>query len=197
MNRTKNVPGVCAQCGGHFDFAAEHIGLVAPCPLCGRETELQLATPEIGTAIPRRMVVWTLVTVLVLVAGFALCVLLLKRAERLADQNRPGRRATVDAPANSNLIPGYSVSPIRAEKGADGAVYAVGEVVNTRNQAVENFELQFQIADADGKPLGVGTLSRKHFAPGERWTFRERIPNPRAASFVALPPNSAAPAGSP
>jgi hypothetical protein len=84
MARTKNIRGVCAQCGAGFDFAAEHIGLEAACPHCGQTTELMLDTPPIEPTIPRRIVVWTTVTVGVLLVGLVLAFIALKRAERIA-----------------------------------------------------------------------------------------------------------------
>jgi hypothetical protein len=196
MNRTKNVQGACAKCGGEFEFAAEQIGLMAPCPICGKETELQLAMPKIESAIPKRLVLWTVIALVILVAGLGICVMLLKRAERLAHHNRPLQAPAAENSTTVTRLPGYTVSPIRAERGADGTIYAVGEVVHTGTKALENFELRLQIADAAGKPIGVASLRRTRFAPGEQWAFRERIPNPRAASFQVLPTkgtNSASP----
>jgi len=193
MNRTKNVQGVCSVCGGHFEFAAEQIGLTTPCPVCGKETELQLATPESEPMIPRRVMLWTAITLAVLMIGLGLCMLLLRRAERLAQQERP-TPTTSQAPASSpNPIPGYEVSPIQAEKSPDGSIYAVGEVTNTSDHATEGFGLRIQIADAAGKVIGVATIRRTRFAPRERWVFHERIPNPRAASFRLAPDAAANP----
>jgi len=109
MNKTKSLKGECQHCGRRLDFPAEHIGLSAECPYCHEQTELLLARPPEEPALPRRVLVWTGVAVLVLVLGLAGALAALKRAQRWADRQRP----QVTAPAATNGTAG----PERPEPG--------------------------------------------------------------------------------
>ena len=66
MNQTKRLTGVCSECGGSIEFQAELVGTMATCPRCREQTELMLATPPDEPAVPRKVIVWTLVTAVVL-----------------------------------------------------------------------------------------------------------------------------------
>src|SRR5438552_6339175 len=84
MNRTKYLKGQCQSCTGHIEFPAEAVGTSIDCPHCGQATELLLALPPEEPTIPRRTMVWTAITVLILLAGLAGALVALKRAERKA-----------------------------------------------------------------------------------------------------------------
>jgi hypothetical protein len=98
MNRSSNVPCTCTECGGQFEFAATQIGLTARCPLCRKETELQLSTPEIAPTVPRRLILWTIVALVILLAGLGISLVLLKKAEGLVQKTGPMKPA-VERPA--------------------------------------------------------------------------------------------------
>jgi hypothetical protein len=83
MNRTKKITGTCQHCGNPFLFLAEAIGGTSTCPHCGKETELILATPSHEPIVPRRMIVYGAITVLILVLGLFACIYALKRAQNL------------------------------------------------------------------------------------------------------------------
>jgi hypothetical protein len=69
MTGTKRLQGECQHCGGSLDFPAARIGLTGKCPHCARETELMLAAPPQEPWVPRRVLVWTVVTVLLMMAA--------------------------------------------------------------------------------------------------------------------------------
>jgi hypothetical protein len=88
MNRTKRLQGECQHCGGSLEFPAERIGLTAQCPHCRKETELMLATPPQEATIPRKVIVWTVLTVGLLIAGFVYLLAQLKYYEKRAATHR-------------------------------------------------------------------------------------------------------------
>jgi uncharacterized paraquat-inducible protein A len=83
MSGTKNITGTCEHCGVAFVYPAEHIGLTANCPHCGKPTELLLATPPDEPIIPRRKIVWLAVGCVVLVLGLVLSLVALNRARKM------------------------------------------------------------------------------------------------------------------
>ncbi|HVM48419.1 MAG TPA: hypothetical protein VMU04_10350 [Candidatus Acidoferrum sp.] len=100
MTRTKPIPGHCQHCGGPLEFPAESIGLMAPCPHCHQQTELMLATPPQEPLIPRRVFVWTLLTIVLMLAGVAAGLIELKKLERKADDARRKRAIPVQLTTN-------------------------------------------------------------------------------------------------
>jgi hypothetical protein len=62
------------------------------CPRCGKETELLLASPRDEGTIPRRIVVYSIIGILILLLGLAGALLALKRAQNLAERNKAGVR---------------------------------------------------------------------------------------------------------
>jgi len=100
MTRTKKLPGTCKQCGGSFEFTAELIGTMAVCPRCGQPTELILATPPVEPEIPRRIVVWSILAVVILVFGLAAALFALKRAENWAQHKKAKAAPATNAPAS-------------------------------------------------------------------------------------------------
>jgi len=100
MTRTKRLQGQCQHCGGSLEFPAENIGLMAPCPHCGQQTELMLAIPPQEPLVPRRVIVWTAITVGLLIAGFILVLVQLKRLERRAAAQRQRSAATAQVVTN-------------------------------------------------------------------------------------------------
>lgn len=95
---TKSLNGPCAACGGQIEFPAEAVGTTVDCPLCGRPTELLLATPPPERIVPVRTIIYTIITILILVAGLFAALLAVKRAERMMGRNPA---ATVPTPAST------------------------------------------------------------------------------------------------
>src|SRR5206468_507137 len=63
------------------------------CPHCGKATGLMIERPPDEPTIPRRTIIWTVVTVLVLLLGLAGALVALKRAETRAATNRQATNA--------------------------------------------------------------------------------------------------------
>ena len=88
MNPTKRLTGVCSECGGSIQFPVELVGTMTACPRCGKQTELLLAAPPEEPAVPRKVVIWTVVTVVVLALGVIVLVAGLKHFEKLAARQK-------------------------------------------------------------------------------------------------------------
>jgi hypothetical protein len=94
LNRTKNLQGACARCGGPIEFPAELVGTTAPCPTCGQPTELLLAAPPQESAVPRRMLVWIVVAVVISVIALVALMVGLRLARNWA--TRPAKHGAVE-----------------------------------------------------------------------------------------------------
>jgi hypothetical protein len=99
--RTKRLQGECQHCRGSLEFPAESIGLAASCPHCGQQTELMLATPPQEPMIPRKVIVWTALTIALLIAGLIFVLAELKRFERKAAAQRQKANAAAQAVTNA------------------------------------------------------------------------------------------------
>jgi len=86
MSRTKKLRGDCQHCGMPIDFPAEIIATSIPCPHCKKNTELFLTQPLDTPVIPGKVLLWTVITLLILVAGFLGSIAALNRAKRMADE---------------------------------------------------------------------------------------------------------------
>ena len=64
------------------------IGTTAACPRCGKPTELLLATPAQESGLPRRVIVYTVTGILILLLGLAGSVWALKRAQAMAERQK-------------------------------------------------------------------------------------------------------------
>lgn len=99
MKATKKLTGVCEHCGGPIEFDASSIGQSVQCPFCRRQTEFHLpALPE-EPLIPRRVVVWTIVTIILLVLGLVAAFIGLKFMEKKAAEHELQRQGQMP-PAN-------------------------------------------------------------------------------------------------
>jgi hypothetical protein len=103
--KTKSIQGECQHCGGVLVFPAESIGLMAPCPRCGEQTELMLATPPEEPMIPRKVIVWTALTITLMIAGLFAVLAELKRLEKRAAAQRQKPAAAVQLTTNSPMQP--------------------------------------------------------------------------------------------
>ena len=100
LTMTKLLQGQCQLCRGRFEFPAEAAGTTADCPHCGKPTELLLAAPPQERTVPVRTIIYTIITILILVGGLVAAIVALKRAERLTGRN-PATRTAAPAPPQS------------------------------------------------------------------------------------------------
>lgn len=106
MQRTRHLHGPCSECGGSIEYPAQLAGTNTACPHCGKTTLLLLHRPPDEPTLPRRVLVWTAITILVLVLGFLGTIAALKRAERMArERNQPPPAAPATLPAPGQTSP--------------------------------------------------------------------------------------------
>jgi hypothetical protein len=172
MNRTKRLTGACSECGGSIEFQAELVGTMATCPRCRKQTELMLAAPPEEPAVPRKVIVWTVVTAVILVAELIVTVVGLKHFEKLAALHRD--QAGSAAGAKDGAAPaGLSVSAISLEKGEGGnGLYAVGTVVNASGRRRSQVTVEFELLDAEGQKVEVARAFRPVLEPGAKWEVK-------------------------
>ena len=82
-----------------IDFLPEIIGSTIPCPHCKQRTELSLAQPPSAPTIPRKVILWTAITLLILITGFFGSLAALNRAKRMADEQSTPAKTTLTPPA--------------------------------------------------------------------------------------------------
>jgi hypothetical protein len=189
MNGTKRLTGVCSECSGSIEFQAELIGTVATCPRCRKQTELMLASPLAEPAVPRKAIIWTVVTAGILVVGLIVTLVGLKHFERLAARQRD--RAVGAAGAKDTAVPaGFEVSAITLEKGDGGnGMYAVGTVVNKSNRRRSQVTVELDLLDAGGQTLQVVRAYKPLLEPGAKWEIKlpvEGDPKPVTAKLASI-----------
>ena len=172
MNRTKRLTGVCSECGGPIEFPAELVGTMTQCPRCRKQTELTLAAPREEPSVPRKVIVWTAVAVVILVLGLIATVIGLKHFEKLAARQRD-RAATAAGTKDAATPAGFEVSAISLEKeqGSD-EIYAVSTVANTSNRPCSRVAVEFDLLDAGGQKVGIARAYRPVLDPGAKWQIK-------------------------
>ena len=90
----KTLKGTCTHCGMPLEFPALSIGLRAPCRFCGQQTELLLARPPQEPAVPRRLLVWSLIAVVILVFGLVASLVALNWLEKKQAEHQKRRSET-------------------------------------------------------------------------------------------------------
>jgi hypothetical protein len=196
-SKTKYLKGVCQHCDGHLEFLAEHIGMMVPCPHCGKETELELLPPPEEPTVPRRALVWTGIAILILVVGLGAALIALKRAQNWAQSQRlpASVPAAVEAPpveqkeaptssgTNSLAQQGYDVSAVAVEKTpGTSLIYAVGTIKNTTDHQRFGVKVELELLDAAGGKLGGASDYRQVLEPGAQWQFKALVVDAKTAS---------------
>jgi hypothetical protein len=172
MNPTKRLTGVCSECGGPIEFAAELVGTMTQCPRCRKQTELTLAAPPDEPALPRKVIVITVVAVVILVLALIVTVVGLKHFEKLAARQKDRAAAPAGA-KDTAMSAGFEVSAFSLEKGQGGnGLYAVGTVVNTSNRSRSQVTLELDLLDAGGQTLQVARAYRPALEPGAKWEIK-------------------------
>ncbi len=193
MNQTKNIKGNCQQCGGPFEFPVEGIGQTVDCPHCGKPTELQIAIPPDTSGISKRQIIYTLIAVVILVAGLVGVMLALKRAQRLkADRPESAQPAKV-APATSSepsdplAQMGFQASSVTVQKATSGSLlYAIGTVKNISSKKKFGVKVELELRDAQNWKLGTATDYVQSLEPGAEWKFRAMVMNSKTTTATIL-----------
>ena len=187
MAKTKYLKGECQHCSGHLEFPAESIGYTATCPHCGKETELQLAPPKAEPTIPRRIVIWTVLAVILLVGGLIISVAGLKHYQkkmaelkRGAPANTPPAAATPEDPYASQ---GFKVSEVRIERTSGSTlVYAVGTIANQADRQRFGLRVELDVLDSSGQRVGAAKDYQAVLDPKAEWRFKALVINSNAAA---------------
>jgi len=193
MSGTKYLKGPCQVCGGHLEFPAVAVGTSIDCPHCGKVTELMLAIPPEEPTIPRRTIIWTAVTVLVLLLGLAGALVALKRVETRAATNRQATNtvstgATAPEPAESAQLEsvtnaGFRASEITLQKASGGSlVYAVGTLTNASARQRFGVKIYLDLLDAAGQKVGQATDYQQTIEPKGQWNFKALVVDSKAVS---------------
>ncbi len=163
----------------------------APCPHCGKETELQLVPPPIEPTVPKRVLIWTAITVLILVAGLAIAVIGLNHYKaKIALQHEQAAAAAQKAaepptppPEDPIAKSGFEVSKIKLEKTpASTLVYAVGTVYNKTNKQRFGVRIEMDLLDAGGQPVGTAKDYQAVIEPQGKWSFKALVVNSKAVA---------------
>ena len=193
MNRTKRLTGLCSECGGTIEFQADLVGTMATCPRCRKQTELMLAAPPEEPAVPRKVIIWTVVTAVILVVGLIVTVAGLKHFEKLAKQQRD-RSGPAAGASDGTALAGLEVSAIALEKGEGGnGAYAVGTVVNASGRRRSQVTVELELLDAGGQKVEVARAFRPVLEAGAKWqvkvpvTSDSRVVSARLASIKEGP----------
>jgi hypothetical protein len=184
MNQTKRLKGVCGECGGPIEFPAELVGTLAQCPRCRKQTELLLAAPPEEPAVPRKVIVWTVVAVVILAVGVIVPLAGLKHFEKLAARQRDSAPVPASTkPTEAAALAGFEVSAIALEKGPGTAeYYAVGTVVNTATRRRSGVTVELDLLDASGQKVGVAHGYRPALEPGGKWQLKLPVGDAKADS---------------
>ena len=195
MNRTKFLKGPCQSCGGHLEFPAEAIGTSIDCPHCGRSTELMLAAPPEVPTVPRRTVVWTAITILILLLGLGGALMALKRAEKRAaakrEQEAASPASTETSSQDSTVLlqsdlvtkAGFRASEVTLQKTPGSSlVHAVGTLTSTLARQRFGVKVHLDLFDASGKKVGEATDYQPVLEPNGQWNFKALVVSSKAAS---------------
>ena len=178
MSDQKYLKGECQHCGGHLEFSAEAAGTTAACPHCGQATDLFLA-------VPVKTIVWTAITVLILIGGLIGVMIALKRAQRLAAANKiaPAVRPVAATPPDPFAQAGFHVSAITLEDTPGSSlVYAVGTVRNATNRRRFGVKVELELFDAAGKSIGAAKDYQATIETQAEWKFKALVVESKVAS---------------
>lgn len=154
------------------------IGTVAQCPTCRKQTELLLPAPAEEPLVPRKVLVWTVITCLILVLGVVAVVVGLKHFEKVAAR-QVSRRAVPGTMVPAGLE--ISALSVRKEPGSlEG--YVVGTLANRSSGTRSNVTIQLELLDVGGQSVGIGRAYRPKLEPGAKWEFKVSMGESKAVT---------------
>jgi hypothetical protein len=172
MNRTKRLKGTCGECGGPIEFPAELIGTMTTCPRCRKQTELMLTAPPEEPLVPRRIIIWSAVAIVILILGLIVTVVGSKHFENLAARQRD-RSAAAPGGKDAGAAAGFEISAISLEKGpGNSETYVVGTVANISRGRRAGVTIEFDLLDAGGRQVEVARAFRPVLEPGAKWEVK-------------------------
>jgi hypothetical protein len=193
MKQTKFLRGECQHCHGHIEFPAESAGLSTDCPHCGKQTELLLALPKEEPIIPRATIVYTLIAVIILVAGLAGAMVALKMAQRKVVNKKTDSVAQNPGPTNvtseaedPGALAGFQVGPITIEKTAGTSLrHAVGTLTNVSDRQRFGVQIQLDLFNGSGEKVDSTKDYQQVIEPKAEWKFHAPVMTPKATSAKA------------
>lgn len=184
MISSKYLKGECQHCGGQLEFPADAAGTMSDCPHCNQPTELFLATPKPESAVPLKTLVWTTITVILLVGALVGVLITLKRAQRLAATHQAATASP--APAllgDTNVPPGFQISAVRLEPARGSApAYAIGSIRNETDRRRLSVQVELELLDTAGKPVGNVRDYQSTLEPKAEWRFKVPVVESRATA---------------
>ena len=185
MTKTKYLKAECAQCRGHIEFPVDAAGMSVDCPHCGKPTELLLAAPPDEPLVPRRTIIWTVVTVLILILGAVAVMVALnltekraarQKAEAVAKELAAAKASEPKAspePEDAAAKAGFEARPVRLEKTQGSSLtYAVGTLINTAGRQRFGVRIELDLFDEAGKKVGTAKDYQQVIEPHGQWEFK-------------------------
>jgi hypothetical protein len=163
------------------------------CPHCGKPTDLLLAVAPEQPSVPRRVIFWTVFTVLILILGLGAALVALNKAQKLV--GRPTTTTPVPAAATTAqreapppaddpaTKAGFKVGAINLEKTTGSSlIYALGTVMNPTNRQRFGVKVELDLFDAAGKKVATATDYQQVIEPKGRWQFKALVVDSKAAT---------------
>lgn len=184
---SKTLQGPCAHCGCPIVYQAELVGTTTACPYCGKTTELSLETPPSEPTVPKRVIIWTSLAVLILVIGLVASGIAFRRAKHMvASKSRKGAVPSTAMGVVADTVyvyatNGFQVSRITVGRRLGEALpKALGNVSNALAQSRSGVTLQLELLDRSGRVIGTTMDSVASIGPNQVWTFRAPVLNTNA-----------------
>ncbi len=153
-----------------------------------------LSAPPQEPLLPRRVLVWTVSGVGVLVLGLIVTVVGLKWFEHYAAQKKKAQQATAAtggtsapvqtvAPEDPVAKAGFEISPIRIEKTPGTTLfYAVGTLKNAAARQRFGVRLELDLLSAAGEKVGTAKDYLAVLERGGQWQFKAAVLESRAVA---------------
>ena len=189
MLKIKNLHGQCQHCGGPIEFHAESAGATADCPHCNQPTELFLETPpNEGSPLRTKVIAFTIIASIILIAGLVGSSMALKRAKRMrADRDLAPAQSAPEKPADPFAKEGFRVAPVSLDKGSGTSlVYAIGSIANTTTRQRFGVKVEIELLDGSGIKVGVASDYQKVIEANAEWKFRALVVEKKAVSAKVI-----------
>jgi hypothetical protein len=184
VSATKSILGECEHCGGHLEFPAEAAGSDSACPHCGQSTALRVSSGGTATRAPVKTIVFIALAVVILAGGLVGAVVALKRAKRMAAQQKSGEPLV---PKSGGHYPNpfadqqFFASSVTLETTpGTSMVRAVGTVKNLAQKRRFSVRIEIELLDSAGNKLESTKDYTPTLEPGATWPFKPLV-LPKAA----------------
>lgn len=171
-------------------------GLQGPCPHCGEQTDLLLATPAEEPTVPRRTVIWAAIGIVILMLGLLGSLAALKRAEKWAARKKRPPEIASSVPSETNSVPGGTSAPegfteqndfvasavtLETTEGTS-RVFATGTLKNKTERKRFGVKVELELFSAADEKLGTAADYKAVMEPGAEWRFKALVLDAKATS---------------